>query len=63
MAGGKLDVPEWDTGIECGHDERTPKHVGVDDSETCSLHLSFTPAHSRAPPRGGVLSTPWRGRH
>ena len=44
VTGGKLHVPERDTGIECCHDEGTPKHVRVDDSETGSRSDGAHPA-------------------
>ena len=47
VAGGELDVPERDTGVEGRHNEGGAQHVWMDDPETRSLADGANPAVCR----------------
>jgi hypothetical protein len=49
VAGGDLNVPERDTGVEGGHDERRSQHVRVQGAEFGALADRTHPAVSSAP--------------
>ena len=47
VPGGELHVPQRHTGIERGHDERSPEHVWMDMSETGPLADRLDPSMGR----------------
>jgi len=58
MAGGELDIPERNAGIESGHDESGTQHVRVDDPEARPLANGADPAMcSPAVEAAPILST------
>ncbi len=46
---GDLDVAERHSGVERGHDEGGPQHVGVHQTESCSFADGANPAVRRTP--------------
>ena len=63
MASRDLDIAKWDSRVEGRHDERGPKHVGMDDPEPSLLSDRADPAmggpaikaSAVLPPENGTL--------